>query len=664
MDTLWQDVSYGFRALRRNKSLIALAILSLAIGIGANTAIFSAVDVFMYKPLPYPDSDRLITVWVTNQERQWSQVSFSAPDFVDLRDRSRTMELAATRGGTVSLSGEFDAERLLGTWVTPGFFRVLGVQPALGRSFTAGEGTPGSDRVVIISDGLWRRRYGGDPELLGSSVMIDGIPHTVVGVMPRHFWYRSPLYDVWMPQSFTGEEVRDSHFLVVLGRLSGAVTREQAVGEAGRIMGQISADYPETSLGHGAMAETLHEDVFSGGFEEGCLIATVGVALLLLIACANVANLLLTHAAGREREVALRGALGAARARLVRQFLTEASIVAALGGLLGLGLSVPGIWGLISLMPPEFPRVHEIGLDPRVLGFTVVVTMLTGILFGMAPALQSGRASMTKALSEGGRGGTGARGGRLRKILVVVEVALSLVLLVSSALLVQGFARVRLADLGFDRTDVLTFETVLPAELYPDSVSMREFHTLLKSRIEGIPGVETVGATTALPLQGDSRTYYVLAGEAFDDPERRLICSIRYVLPGYFTAMDIPILRGREIESGDREGSTPVVVINRTLAERHWPDANPIGKQIVIASGPHEIVGVVADTRDAGADQEQPVMAFFPAQQAAFRFMDWAVEAEVPPESLVDAIRAEVRGLDPNIPAYDVMSIDRDLPGG
>ena len=350
MDIIWHDVRYGMRTLRRSKGLITIAVLSLAIGIGANTSIFSAVDVFMWRPLPYPDSHELHVVWISNQERGFV-ASFTAPDFLDLREASETMQLAATRGGTFNLSGDFDAEQLSGLYVTPGFFQVLGVQPAIGRSFTPDEARPGNDRVAILSDGVWRRRFGANPDVVGSSIILDGSPHTLVGVMPPHFWYRFPGQDVWAPLAFTGEETRDSYFLHVLARRNDEVTPEQAQQEAHRLMGQLAMAYPESSAGNSARMETLHEDVFNEGFQAGTMISTVGVALLLLIACANVANLLLTHAAGRDREVALRGALGAGRSRIVRQFLTEATMVAVLGGLLGVGLSVLGIRALISIMP-------------------------------------------------------------------------------------------------------------------------------------------------------------------------------------------------------------------------------------------------------------------------------------------------------------------------
>jgi putative ABC transport system permease protein len=658
MDLIWQDLKFGLRTLKRSRGLIALAVLSLAIGIGANTAIFSAVDVFMLRPLPYPDSDQLSSVWVTNSERDWGQTTFSPPDFLDLRERSRSMDLAAEHGGTFTLSGDFEAERLSGFYVTPGFFRVLGVQPSQGRGFTSEEGTPGNERVIVISHRLWQRRFGGDPEILGTSILLDGAPHTVVGIMPEHFWYILPYRDVWAPLAFTGEEARDGHYLRVLARTRDGYTREQELAEAQQIMGQISSEYPETSYGHSAMMVTLHDQVFDEGFEAGTMIATVGVLFVLLIACANVANLLLTHAAGRDREVALRGALGAGRSRIVRQFLTEATVVAILGGILGLGLAFLGIQGLLSIMPPEFPRTHEIGLSPRVLGYTAAITMLTGILFGLAPALHSSKTQLTDSLKEGGRGGSGARGGRLRKGLVVAEVALALVLLVSSALLVQGFARIRLADLGFDRSDVLTFQTLLPEAQYPDTASLNDFHLRLRDRLAALPGVESVGGANALPLQGYSATYYVLGGQDFQDMNQRRITGFKFVLPGYFQSLDIPLLRGRSLLDTDRAGSVPVVVINETMAQRNWPDSDPVGEQVVLYSGSLEIVGVVGDTKDAGADEGDLETIFMPYLQREDRFMDWAVEASVPLTSLMESVRGEVSALDPAVPAYDVMPMD------
>ncbi|UCC72922.1 MAG: ABC transporter permease [Gemmatimonadota bacterium] len=667
MDEIWQDIKYAIRSLRRGGALIAIAVLSLAIGIAANTTIFSAVDVFMLRPLPYPDSDELYSVYTTNRERGWTRASFSVPDFADLRERSRTLDVAATRYMSFNLSEGDRPERLSGVQVSSNFFRMLGVQPARGRAFTAEEETEGRHHVAIISDGLWQRRFGGDPEVLGRVVLLDSEPHTIVGVMPPKFWFLRPGTEIWVPFYITGEEHRNSHYIGVRARLRPGATPEQAQVEAERIAGQLAAEYPDTNTGKGAVLITLHRDVFNEGFRTGSLTATVAVLFLLLIACANVANLLLTHSAGREREVAVRTALGADRARIVRQFLAEALTLSVAGAILGLGLSVFGIRGLLSVMPGWFPRIDEIGLNPRVLGFTALVTMLSAILVGLAPALQSTKANMVESLKEGGRGGTAAKGARLRKVLVVVEVSLALVLLVSSALLVRGFINIRLAERGFDENDVLAFMLALPEEEYPDSASTIAFHTGLRERLSSLPGVRSVGATSILPLHGSSGTYYWLPGEDIESDQQRKITNTMTVSPGYFEALDIPVLQGRVIEDRDRPAGNRVVVVNEAMVERHWPGENPIGRELVVYSGPKQIVGVVADVYYSNDVQSVGPMVYFSAYQGNNRYLDWVIETDVPPERLVETVRQEVLAIDPNLPAYSLRPlkalIDENLGG-
>jgi putative ABC transport system permease protein len=658
MHDLLQDLKYALRSLRRGGALIVIAVLSLAIGIGANTAIFSAVDVFMLRPLPYPDSDDLYVVYTTNRERGWNQVSFSVPDFVDLRERSRALALAATTGTSFNLSEGDSPERLTGMRVSPDFHRVLDVQPALGRSFAPEEEVEGRHQVVIISDGLWQRRFGGDPGVVGRVVLLDGEPHTIVGVMPPRFWYSYPGVDIWAPFYITGSEHRSSHYIRVLGRLEPGVTPEQAQDEIGRIATQLAATYPETNANNGAVAITLHRDVFNEGFRTGSLTATVAVLFLLLIACANVANLLLTHAAGREREVAVRTALGAGRGRIVRQFLTETLILAAVGGLVGLGLSVIGIRGLVSLMPSWFPRVDEIGLNPRALVFTAAVATLAAILVGLAPALQSTKPDMVESLKEGGRGGTAVRGARLRKALVVGEVSLALVLLVSSALLVRAFINIRLVDRGFDTSDLLSFHVSLPQHDYPDTVSTVAFHSELRERLSSIPGVRSVSATTNLPLHGRWATYYWLPGDDIQSDQDRKITDHEDVMPGYFETLDIPVLRGRGIEDADREAARRVIVINEAMAERHWPGEDPIGRELVFYSGSKEIVGIAANTRTSSTALGERPKVYFSAYQDDDRTLAYMIEADIPLETLAEAVRSEIRAVDPNIPAYRLRSLD------
>jgi putative ABC transport system permease protein len=659
MDIIWQDVKYGFRALRKSKGIIAVAIISLAIGIGANTTIFSAVDVFMLQPLPFFNDTATTEIYTTNQERGWTTVSYSVPDLIDLRHRSQSMDVAAADGASFNLSGGDRPERLSGRMVTANFFRVVGIQPAMGRSFTRDEEREGQDRVAIISDGLWHRRFGADPAVLGTTMTLDGDGYTVVGVMPPKFWWgRDTETELWVPMGFTGEESRSSHYIEAYGRLKDGATHELAQQEAYSIAQQLAAEYPESNTGMGARLVAMRDAVFDEGFKSGSLISTVAVAFVLLIACANVANLLLTHAAGRDREVALRGALGANRSRIVRQFLTEAVIVSLVGGLLGLGISVFGIRALVSLMPPDFPRVTDIHLSGRVLLFTAGVSILTGIIFGLAPALESSKSNVVDALKEGGRGGTAGKSAKLRKALVVGEVSLALVLLVSSALLVKGFARVMLTDLGFDRSDVLTLRLTLPKNDYPDTASVAAFHHEIKSRFEAIPGVQAASATTILPLQGGSGTYYTLPGEEVQDDSQRKIAAFRYILPQYFDAMDMTLLRGRDFEATDKGDMPRVIVVNETLAERHWSEDDPLGKQILFGSGPREIIGVVSDARYGDAEDAPDPMVYFPILQGAVRSVSWAIETTGPPTDIVPSVRAEILSVDSNLPAYNVRSLE------
>ena len=658
MDRIWQDFKYSFRSLRRGGLLIAIAILSLGIGIGSVTTIFTAVDVFMLRPLPYPDSHELQSMYTTNQDRGWMWVSFSVPDFVDFREQSQTMDVAVSRGAAFNLSEGDRPERAQGRRLSWNWLRVLGVQPALGRGFTEEEEIEGRDQVALISHGLWQRRFGADPDILGSDILLDGEPHTIVGVMPSDFWYMSIFDDIWVPFAITGDESRNSHYINVLARVNEGFTQAQAADETERIAAQMAIDYPETNTGNGARLVTLHEDIFNEGFRVGTSISSLAVMFLLLIACANVANLLLTHAVGREREMAVRSALGAGRGRIIRYFLTESLILSFAGGLVGVVVSVFGIRWLVSVMPSWFPRVNEIALDSRALMFTMAIVILSAVLVGLAPAIQGARGSTAASLKEGGRGGTATRGGRLRKGLVVGEVALALALLVSSALLVQAFYNVRLADRGFDESDILAFRIALPEQEYPDEVSVAAFHEELTERLESLPGVSAVGSTSILPSQGNNSTYYTLPGDDVQTDQDKKVTNLLEITPGYFEAMDIPIVRGRGLEDSDREGTLDVIVINEVLAERHWPDEEPIGRQMVFGETSSEIVGVAANTSVASSTPGERPMVYVPVYQTGRRNLGYLIESDAPLESLFESVRAEVQAVDSDIPAYSIRSLE------
>jgi len=658
IDSFVQDLRFALRALKGSPLLTLVAAFSLAIGIGANAAIFSAVDVFMIRPLPYPDSEELVFAWTTNQDRGWTSVSNALPDFLDWREESRTMEMAAFRGTGVNLAGEATPERLSGYQTSWNFLRVLGASPVMGRAFAPEEERAGGPRVAILGYGVWERLFGSDPELVGRTVLLDGTPHTVLGILPPRFQFGYNQPDVLIPLEVTGEELRSSHYLWTLGRIRDGFDFDGARAEIGQLESRIAAAYPETSSGNSARIETMRDAWFDEGFRSGSLISTVAVLFVLLIACANVANLLLAKGTGRETELALRGALGAQRGRIIRQLLTESTLLALLGGILGIGLGLLGIRGLVSIMPTDFLMVDQITLNGRVLAFTAGVTLLSGVLFGLAPALQTAAPELGNRLSEGSRGSTGARGGKLRKGLVVAEMAMAMVLLVSSGLLVQSFWKLRTVDLGIDPDPVLTMEMILPEAKYGTEEDVVAFERALLGRIEAIPGVERAGFTQTLPMRGNDGTYYAIPDQDPPEEGRRPVVSFRTVTPGYFVSMGIPLVTGRLLEDTDDGESAPVILVNEAFAARHWPDGDPIGKRVEFVSGQKEIVGVVGDVRVFGPDDEAPIMAYLPAYAGPSRGLALVVKVAGDPLSQVGPVRDAVLALDPDQPVYNVLTLN------
>jgi len=660
VDTVWQDVKYGLRALRRSRGLIVVAVLSLAIGIGACATIFSVVDAFMIRPLPYPESDRLLAVWGTNAERGWNAVTISPGDFLDLRERSTTLQVATIIQSGLSVASDEMLERVDGQEVSGDFFDVIGVEPLLGRGFTRAEERVG-ESAVIISHALWQRWYGGNPDALGTTLRVDGVSSTLVGVVPPGFWFDQPEAEVWVPLQIPESDLRSGRYLRVVARLNDGVTLEQARAESESIIAALAEEYPETNAGNGITLFPLRRDIFDEGYRSGCLIASVAVLALLLIACGNVASLLLTHAAGREKEVALRGALGAGRSRLFRQFLTESSLVAFMGGGLGLVLAVIGMQAFLSIAPPYMPQLDTIGLNLRVVIFTAGIALLTGVVFGLAPAFQGMRVNILPALGDNQRGGEARRVPRVRRILVVAEIALALALLVASGLLLQGYRQLRVADMNLDSSDVLTFEIDLPEAAYPDLTSMATYWEALKERLERLPGIDGLSAVSLLPSKSNYATYYSLPGVEITEDSQRLITGYRHVMPGFFAALDIPLVRGRDFSMDDRQGAPSRLMINESMAERHWPGEDPIGKEILLSDRPWVIIGVVADSRDGPLDDIIRPKIYLSALQAECRSLYWCMETSLPSGPLVETIRTELAALDPDLPLFNVMSLDEHI---
>ncbi len=667
MDALLQDIKYAFRSLRQAPGVFTVAALSLALGVAVNVTLFAGVDILLLRPLDYPNHARLLRVWSDNRERGWNESSISLPDFVDWRKESTTLSLAAYGGGSYNLADGDRPERVIGPRVSPNFFGLLGVTPALGRLFNQEEETPGRGRVVVLSDQFWRNRFAADSGIVGKPIRLDGQQFTIVGILPKGFRFEGAS-DIYTPLEIPPDADRGNHSYDVFGLLKEAVSLDRANTELAGIASRLAALYPSSNLGMGAHAIMLQDAVVEETARQAGLICMVAVTFVLLIACANVANLLLSRAAGRNRELAVRSALGAARGRLIRQMLTESLILAAAGGALGLVLSIAGIKWLATLIPADFPRVEKLGLDARVLLYGFVVIVATGVLAGIAPAFQVTRGSLTDPLKDGGRGGSmGLKHGRLRASLVVAEISLALVLLISAGLLVKASLRLQYTPLGFDSEHALTFSVSLSAREYPDTSRVRAVQDALQSRLAALPGVSAVGAVTQLPMAGGSGTYYYVEGEPVPEEGRRPVLQYRTATPGYLGAMKISLAKGREFTSADRMGAPRVLVINETLSKRHWPGGDALGHRLVFSSGSHEIVGVVKDVREFGPDDPPPALAYFSSAQSLARTLRFVVRTTGDPTLIVPATRQEIAAVERELPPYNIQSlqahVDNELQG-
>jgi putative ABC transport system permease protein len=660
MDTLLQDLRYGARALARSPGFTAVAALTLALGIGANTAIFSVVHAVLLRPLPYREPDRLVLAWETRGPRRGG---VTAPDYVDWKAQNQVFETLAARDAiTANLTGTQDPERVEGRRVTADYLPMLGVRPERGRLFTADEDRPGASHVVVLSHGLWERRFGADPALLGRSIRLDGEPYQVLGVMPAGVGLPGADEEFWVPLAITPEELRQTgnHRLVVVGRLRPGVSREQAEAEMKAIARRIEPVRPHSNTGISAVLVPLREGLV-GDVRSPLLLLLGAVGFVVLIACGNVANLLLARAAGRQREIAVRASLGASRGRVVRQLLVESLLLALVGGVAGVVVGGWGIDALVRTLPAEVPRVSDVRLDATVLGFTLLLSLATGVLFGLVPALRASRLDLTASLKEGARTMGGVAHARLRAGLTVSQVALALLLLVGAGLLIKSFARVQEVKAGFDANQVLTFRLALPEARYREPVQVAGFYRDLLERAHAIPGVSAAGAVSHLPLDnpGASISFWV-EGRPRPAPERTDTTRFRAASPGYFQAMSVPVVRGRGLDERDGEGTPRVGVINQTMARRHFAGQDPIGQRLTLdddATEPLEIVGVVGDVRHFGLDAEPQPELYLSYAQATPLFWKWqdrslnlVLRTAGDPADVAPAVRGLVRGADPDLP--------------
>jgi putative ABC transport system permease protein len=667
MKSLWQDLRFAARMLRKNPGFTAVVVLALALGVGANTAIFSVVNGVLLRPQPYAEPERLVSLWLTPVgERAEGFVSYQ--DFADWRAQTRSFEeVASFRHGGYTLNGVGEPQRVEGLRVSSGFFPLLRVRPEAGRLFRPEDDVPGGERVVIISHEFWQRSLGGDPAALGRPLLLNSHPHTVVGILPRGF--RTPLdagaADIYGTIAHEGANLdsRGARVTQVIGRLRPGVTPEQAQADLGAVAQSLARQYPDTNADTTAYLVSLHEQQV-GKVRFALWVLLVAVGLVLLIACSNVANLLLGRAASRRKEMAVRAALGAGRWRVVRQLLTESILLAVVAGAAGLLLALWSIDALVALGPADLPRLGEIRADGRVFGFALVLSVLTGVVFGLAPALKASRPELHETLKEGGRGATaGGASRRLRGLLIVSQTALALMLLVSAGLLLKSLVRLLEVDPGFNPRHVLTLRVNLPAAKYAGSAPRVAFVSQALERVRAVPGVEGAAFVGPMPFShsevfGDFRIVGRPEPAAGEEPG----AAVRSITPDYFRVMGIPVRRGRHFTEHDRKGGVGAAIINETAARLYWPGRDPLGERVrgigANQNGDEppewEIVGVVGDVRHDGLDSEPKPELYLPHQQNSWSWGVFVVRTAAAPEGLASRVREEIMAVDRDQPVVDV----------
>jgi len=655
MNTLWQDLRYGIRLLARKPFFTSIVVLTLALGIGATTAIFSVVNSVLLRPLPFRNSERIVTLWQNNIKAGVERDKVSPANFLDWRDQNQVFEeTASAEPFGFDLAGDAEPERIRGWLVSEGFFRILGVNPQHGRTFMPEEERLTTGQPVVISHGFWKRRFGSNADVVGQGLLMSGQTYTVVGIMPPQFRFPDDR-DVWVPKVFNASDKqrRGANNLHVIARLKDGATLNEAQHEMSTIAARLAQEYPQTNREMGATVVSLPEHLV-GHVRPALLMLLGGVGFVLLIVCSNVANILLARGVQRQKEFAIRAAIGATRKRLVRQMFTESFLLSLLGGIFGVLLANWGVNLIQSFNPGYLPRVQEIGIDGRVLAVALGVTVLTAILFGLLPSLQFSKPRLQEFLKEGGRSGGNAVRRRLRNLLVVSEIALALVLLVGTSLLVRSSSRLLQVDPGFASDKVAVLEVHVWGK-YPKPDQRAAFFEQTLERIAALPGVEAAGAVSSLPLietRIDIDSTFSIEGQPASAPDQQPSAYQTIATPEYFRAMNVPLRNGRFFTSADNQTSVPVVLINETMARRYWPDEDPIGRKVTVRlAGPpstREIVGVVSDVLHTGLDGAPRPELFVPHLQNPFGSMTYVVRAANEPEGILSAVKNEIRAVNPN----------------
>jgi putative ABC transport system permease protein len=664
LETLWQDLRYSVRVLRKNPAFALTVVVMLALGIGANTTIFSVVNAVLMEPLPYKEPDRLIRVWESNPGRGWPEFSVSAPNFQDWQSQQSVFEqLAALELATFNLTGTGEPERIAAASITANLIPALGVAPILGRNFLPEEEKAGHNHVVLLSYGLWQRQFGGDQLLLDKTVQLNGESYTVIGIMPVEFQFTG-MRELWVPLVLDPAREpwradRTNHNLSVFGRLKPGVTLNQAIAEMDLVAQRLEQQYPQSNDGWGVRLRTFYDWIVPEEVRRSMLVLFIAVGLVLLIVCANVANLLLARAMSRQQETAIRAALGASRARLMRQLLIESLLLASLGGLSGLLLALWGTRLIASGNMQNIARLSETRIDGHVLGFTLAISAITGLIFGLAPAWWASQLNLTEKLKEGGRSDSGRRTHRLRGALVVAEVTLALALLESAGLMMRSFVRLQAVSLGFAPENVLTMQISLPASKYGEREQRVNFFDQLLERLRTVPGVIDAAAITQPPSSSGNWAMEITVeeGEAAIN-KAPLSADARAATPHYFGTMGIPLLQGREFIEEDRGNKPLKLIVSETFARRYWPNENPIGKRFRPGTNNPfgTVVGVVGDVRNNLQEEAQPAF-YFPYGYIGMPGLVVVVRTITQPETLAVTLRAQVRALDSEQPVYNIRTM-------
>lgn len=666
MQRLLQDLRYAIRTLLKKPAFTLVAIVTLALGIGATTAIFTVVDAALLRTLPYKSPDRLFHVWESTPQKEYGQREFSYPDYQDYQKNQAFDGLAAYTGGGGIMTGRGEPERVFSPRASANLFSVLGVEPALGRTFQAGDDQRGAPLVAVLTYAMWQRRFGGDPAIIGQTLIINDENYTVVGVLPDSFQFALRPADLWLPYQPTDNQLtrRYMHGTNVIGRLKPGVNVEQAQTELGLIASRIEHEFKDSHAGTGVRLVPLQEQII-GQVKPILLVLLAAVGFVLLIACANVASLLLTRSLSRQKEVAIRTALGATRGRVIRQLLTESMLLSLVGGAAGVLIAYWGVDALIATLPQAqlsaLPFLNSLRIDSNILLFSFGLSLLTGLVFGLAPALQSSRPDLNEVLKEGGRSSGVSSSHRLRSLLVTTEIALAVVLLIGAGLMMKSLLHLLQSNIGFNAQNVLTMTVVLPAGKYSEASRQVMFYDQLGERVRSIPGVSGSGTVNILPLQSGNTTRFFVEGDPVPQPGQEIEANIRVTNESYFQTLGVPLIAGRMFDDRDNSNGPGVVIIGKSVADRVFAGRDPIGRKLVYTSiqgPPDTVVGVVGDVKVTGLDEAIRPVLYYPFRQLPSMGTNLVVRTSADPSALAGTLRNEIRALEPETAIFNVRSME------